>query len=78
MIKNIIGGLLIGCANIIPGVSGGTIMVILGIFDKIIKSISNVFSFKNGIFKNKRKEILFLIKIIICKDNIILIYLYSY
>ena len=41
MIKNIVGGILIGGANIIPGVSGGTIIVMLGIFDKTMSSISN-------------------------------------
>lgn len=30
MLRNIIGGIAIGIANVIPGVSGGTMMVILG------------------------------------------------
>ena len=34
----------IGIANIIPGVSGGTIAVILGIYDKLIESISGFFT----------------------------------
>ena len=34
MIKNLLGGMAIGIANIIPGVSGGTIIVLLGLFDK--------------------------------------------
>ena len=46
MIKNIVGGILIGGANIIPGVSGGTIIVMLGIFDKTMSSISNLFKIK--------------------------------
>ena len=29
MIKNLIGGIAVGIANVIPGVSGGTMMVIL-------------------------------------------------
>lgn len=36
MIKNIIGGIAVGIANVIPGVSGGTMMVILGIFDHMM------------------------------------------
>lgn len=35
-------GMIIGIANLIPGVSGGTMAVILNIYDKIISSISNI------------------------------------
>ena len=38
--KNLIFGLLIGIANAIPGVSGGTMAVILNIYDKIMYSLS--------------------------------------
>lgn len=38
---NFIKGMFIGIANIIPGVSGGTIAVILGIFDDLINAINN-------------------------------------
>ncbi len=41
-IRYIIYGAIIGIANIIPGVSGGTMAVILKIYDKLIQSISNV------------------------------------
>ncbi len=34
-------GIVMGVANIIPGVSGGTIAVGLGIFDKLINAINN-------------------------------------
>ena len=37
---NIIKGIMIGIANIIPGVSGGTMAVSLGIYDRLIGSIS--------------------------------------
>ena len=40
IIKLVISGIIIGVANIIPGVSGGTMAVILNIFDKLILSIS--------------------------------------
>lgn len=36
--------MVIGMANIIPGVSGGTLAVVLGIYDKLIEAISNFFS----------------------------------
>lgn len=39
-LKTIIHGMLIGIANAIPGVSGGTIAVILNIYDKIMYALS--------------------------------------
>lgn len=41
-IKNIFCGMIVGLANIIPGVSGGTMAVILNIYDKLIESIGNL------------------------------------
>lgn len=41
---NILKGVVIGLANIIPGVSGGTMMVAMGIYDKLIWSINHLFS----------------------------------
>jgi len=47
---DVLKGTLIGIANIIPGVSGGTMAVSLGIYDKLIASISNLLSdLKNSI-----------------------------
>lgn len=57
MVKNIITGILIGIANIIPGVSGGTIIVILGAFDNIMNSISNLIKINNP---KRRQEIFYL------------------
>lgn len=51
-IKNIVFGMLIGIANAIPGVSGGTMAVILNIYDKIMYALS---------FKNIKKNLKFLI-----------------
>lgn len=43
-------GMVIGIANIIPGVSGGTMMVAMGIYDKLIYSITHLFSnFKKAV-----------------------------
>ena len=39
---DILKGIMIGIANIIPGVSGGTMAVSLGIYDKLISSVSNL------------------------------------
>lgn len=40
---DILKGIVIGVANIIPGVSGGTMMVVLGVYDKLLFCINNVF-----------------------------------
>jgi len=58
MIKNILKGIVIGIANIIPGVSGGTMMVAMGIYDKLIHCITHL-------FKELKQSILFLIPIVI-------------
>ena len=39
IIVNILRGMVIGIANVIPGVSGGTMMVSMGIYDKLILEI---------------------------------------
>lgn len=46
----VLKGMVIGLANIIPGVSGGTMMVSMGIYDQLIYSINHLFtSFKKSI-----------------------------
>lgn len=52
-IKYFLSGLAFGIANVIPGVSGGTMLVVFGIYDKLTEAISGI----KAIFKN----ILFLI-----------------
>ena len=42
MFKEILQGMVIGIANIIPGVSGGTMMVAMGIYDRLIHSITHI------------------------------------
>ena len=58
IIINIIRGILIGVANVIPGVSGGTMAVSLGIYDKLISSIT-------GIRKHFKKSVIFLLQLFI-------------
>ena len=48
-----IKGMIIGIANIIPGVSGGTLMITLGIYEQIIDTISHF-------FKNIKKHLRFI------------------
>lgn len=44
MIKLILKGVMMGVANIIPGVSGGTMAVSMGIYDKIIHAATHFIS----------------------------------
>lgn len=43
IINQILRGIIIGMANIIPGVSGGTMMVSMGIYDTLIHCITHIF-----------------------------------
>lgn len=52
-IMNILKGMVIGISNVIPGVSGGTMAVVMGIYDKLISSI-------NTFLKDWKKSIFFL------------------
>lgn len=50
MIKGILKGAVIGLANIIPGVSGGTMAVSMGIYDKLIHAVTHIRSeFKEAV-----------------------------
>lgn len=55
-ILNVLKGVVIGIANAIPGVSGGTMMVIMKVFDKLLGAVS---------IKNLKKNLPFLIPILI-------------
>ncbi len=49
-IISILKGMVMGVANIIPGVSGGTLAVSMGIYDDIISSITHLFKqFKKSV-----------------------------
>lgn len=54
----ILKGYIIGSSMSVPGVSGGTMAILLGIYDKLISSISNF-------FKDIKGNILFLMKVCI-------------
>lgn len=55
-IKNAVCGAVIGIANIIPGVSGGTMAVILNIYDKLIEAVT-------GLKKNFKKSLIFILPV---------------
>lgn len=48
---DVLRGMVIGLANVIPGVSGGTMMVSMGIYDKLIWSINHLFKKFKECFK---------------------------
>ena len=50
-------GIAVGVANVIPGVSTGTFMVLLGVYDELIEAVGNFFSNREMI----RRYLLFLI-----------------
>ena len=58
----IIKGFILGIANIIPGVSGGTIAITLGIYEKLISVISN---FRKSIKENIKFIIFIVLGIVI-------------
>lgn len=62
----ILCGVFFGGANVIPGVSGGTVAVMLGIYEKFVGSISDITtSIKNREFKKLKDPLLFLIPIFV-------------
>jgi len=65
--KNIYNGMLMGVSDLIPGVSGGTVAFILGIYDKLLASINGFFS------KEWKKHIGFLIPLAIGMGSAILL-----
>ncbi|MDJ0766967.1 MAG: DUF368 domain-containing protein, partial [Myxococcota bacterium] len=45
-IRSTIGGVLMGLANLVPGISGGTMLLAAGIYPNFIESIAQVTTFK--------------------------------
>ncbi|MBD3109229.1 DUF368 domain-containing protein [Bacillus sp. AGMB 02131] len=65
--KNIYKGMLMGVSDLIPGVSGGTVAFILGIYDRLLASINGFFS------REWKKHIGFLIPLAIGMGSAILL-----
>lgn len=55
-IVNLLKGVAIGASMLIPGVSGGTMAIILGIYDKIVHAVSSF-------LKNKKENALLLLQV---------------
>lgn len=69
--KNIIvtiKGLIVGGTMCVPGVSGGSMAMILGIYNKLISSVSSF-------FKDKKKNFIFLL--LFCIGGIVGVFLFS-
>ncbi len=64
MLKLLIGGFIVGVANIIPGVSGGTMMVIFGIFTPVMTAISEILSTKSS-FEEKIKHVKYIMILLV-------------
>lgn len=61
-IRAVTGGIAVGIANVIPGVSGGTMMAIMNIFDRTMNAISDLTKKDNN---HRLKDILFLLEVVV-------------
>ncbi|MCI6151542.1 MAG: DUF368 domain-containing protein [Fusobacterium perfoetens] len=59
---NFLKGIGIGIANVIPGVSGGTMAVVFGIYDKLIECIAN---FLQASMKKKMEYVKFMLPLLL-------------
>lgn len=62
MIRTVINGFFMALADSVPGVSGGTIALILGFYDKFIGSINKVIY---GSMAEKKEGIIYLVKLLV-------------
>ncbi len=53
---NLLKGVAIGSSMLVPGVSGGTMAIVLGVYDKIVHAVSSF-------LKNKKENALLLLQI---------------
>lgn len=66
--RNLYRGMLMGITDLVPGISGGTIAVMLGIYERLLAAISGFFS------KNWRRQIGFLIPLAVGMGSALLIF----
>ena len=45
-IKGVLGGFLMGLANLVPGISGGTMLLAVGIYPQFIRGVAEVSTFR--------------------------------
>ncbi|MGN0703735.1 MAG: DUF368 domain-containing protein [Lentihominibacter sp.] len=53
-VSTIVKGMIIGATMMVPGASGGTMAIIMGVYDQLIRSVS-------GFMKHKRESFIFLL-----------------
>jgi len=69
-ISLLLKGMAIGVSNVIPGVSAGTLMVLLGIYDELVEAVGNFLT-----CKSKRKDyFLFLLPLVIGAGGGVLVF----
>lgn len=61
-LKPFFGGIAVGIANIIPGVSGGTMLVIFDLFERLTDAVSDVFKRKTD---TRKDSIIFILKVLL-------------
>ena len=61
-LNSILGGMFVGVANIIPGVSGGTMLVIFNLFDKLTYAVSDIFKRHTT---TRKQSIILLLKVLL-------------
>lgn len=77
--KHLINGFIIGIANIIPGVSGGTFALILGIYPQLLRAVSNFNLAFAGSLMNalKSKNIQKIKELLVTRDLLFLTQIFS-
>ena len=58
LVKVTIAGIFMGMANLVPGISGGTMVLAMGLYEEFIESLSNI-----SRFKFTKKNVLFFINL---------------
>ena len=49
VVRSLFGGVLMGLANLVPGISGGTMLLAVGIYRLIIEAIADLASFRSPV-----------------------------
>jgi putative membrane protein len=61
LVRALVGGVLMGLANLVPGISGGTMLLASGVYPKFIQGIAEI-----STFKFKKESILVLGLVAVC------------
>ena len=62
ILKNLFAGFLVGIANVIPGLSGGTLLVLTNTFEPVTSAVSNVVK-KNS--PSRKKDLFLLLQVVV-------------